>query len=341
MQGGLFHEDINKWITSLSNVATWSVTRTVRVVPLIDLFDADLRAQIVAATLTCEATPTTSHSHRPLDAGVFISPIRSGRQVETSQVTFNTSFPTPPRVLIGLYALDFDRKTMVRIKGNVPVVTPNRAMLEIITWDSTTQISSRLSWLAVSTLHEDIQCGTFETLEDRPADSPQTKYTRRIQFEHPYDAPPKVVVWLHHIAVDSADHHLRIKATTSNMARDGFDLHVETWDDSKLWSAGVSWLAHSASRTDIASGTYSTSDIRPPKDPQKTTSGHVSFDKGTSFRHAPTVFVALSALSMSKECNTRLSSLATRNVTNTGMDWSISTWDNSILYFADASFVAF
>lgn len=230
---------------------------------------------------------------------------------------------------------------MVRIKGNVPIVTTNRAMLEIITWDSTTQISSQLSWLAVSAAHDDIQCGTFETLEDRPVDSPQTKYTRRIQFEHAYDAPPKVVVWLHHIAVDSTEHQLRIKATTTNMARDGFDLHVETWDDSKLWSAGVSWLAHSASRTDIASGTYSTSDIRSDDDPHKTTSGHVSFEQGTSFRHAPTVFVALSALSMSKDRNTRLSPLATTNVTETGMDWSISTWDNSVLYFAAASFVAF
>lgn len=107
-----------------------------------------------------------------------------------------------------------------------------------------------------------------------------------------------------------------------------------------IWSGGAPWLAYSANRTNIRSGTFGTSDIRAWNQPcLGDNSAHVAFGEG-SFSKTPHVFAALKLLDIERGRNIRVK-LRTSNVSTSGMPWHLGSWGDTIQYSVGASYIAF
>lgn len=238
-------------------------------------------------------------------------------------------------VLVGLNELDVN---ILCLKAEVRSVGDDRAILNMNTWGNTEHFGSGCSWLSPPMDDLDIQYGTYSIPDDHSDSTLRNKTSRRITFGRPYAASPKVVVWLN--AADCGEGKpVRVDAYADTVTPDGFTIHVDTWKDSNLYSAGVTWLAHSAHRTDVRSGSFHTEQVRPTQDRCHTNRGRVSWGVPEMAR-PPRVFTALRMLDFKEGRNVRLI-MRTDEITTTGMCWNLDSRHDTVFYKGAAVFVAF
>ena len=313
---------------SLVNPETWAMTRILRVEPVVNLFDKETRKRILAAAPSAvEMQPATYGA----ETGVFWS----SSAFDTATIHFAVSLPS--RFLLAVNHLDFGNN--LRLTSEVTGLNDQYATFSRHAWGTTSHFGSGLSWLRYPVRDLDVQCGTFKTTDDHPWSDPKEVTTHTVLFSRKYEYPPRVVAWFHHIDTEQVK-DLRVRVRAEDITRDGFILYVETWGDSILYTAAVSWLAHSVTRTDIATGTYSTESVRPRDSVALETVGNTSFEPA-QFSAPPRVFMGLKSIHMAQEYNWRLDTLRATNVTRDGMTWHFDTWGDSVLYSAEAAFVAF
>ena len=67
-------------------------------------------------------------------------------------------------------------------------------------------------------------------------------FSQHIYFEEKYERPPKVLVFFNKL--DSAkDNNLRYSIYSSNIDTSGFDLNIQTWDDSCIYGFRIIWIS--------------------------------------------------------------------------------------------------
>lgn len=226
----------------------------------------------------------------------------------------------------------------LRLRAHVRSVADDRAIVNMETWNKTIHYASGCAWLSIPPYDPDIQCGTYRTTEHREGSRSQQQTSRRIAFERAYAAPPTVLVWLN--AVDCGeDRNVRVNVYADGIAREGFTMHLDAWDDSQLFSAGASWLAYSADRRDIRSGAFEINDVRPSYAPRLQNRGRVSWG-APRMAKPPRVFAALRMLDFGHGRNVRLH-LRTEEITQTGMTWRMDSWMDTVFYQAGGIFLAF
>jgi hypothetical protein len=266
--------------------------------------------------------------------------VRSWEQPAQSNemiIPFDVPSTSPPSILVGLNWLDVGNNANLRVKTDVEDVANDQMRLNIRSWADTVQYSAGCAWLRVPSDDPDLQFGHFRTDEGKEGSTePLLKASRKITFETRYDIPPAVVVWLNALDVGN-ETNCRVSVYATDVRRDGFALHVDTWADTKLYMAGATWMAYTSSRSDIASGTFNTNDIRSSDRPQPENSASVTFD--ASFEAPPRVFMALNNLDIDRSANARVR-LSTEDVGPTGMSWHIDSWSDTKLYGAGASYIA-
>lgn len=256
----------------------------------------------------------------------------------SKSVQFDAPFSAPPAVAVGLCLLDVSYSDDPRVTAYADEITNGGLKVHIDTWESTTKIySAACTWFAQPS-NSDIQIGQFSTLDDHPWNKPQQRTAHQITFARPYAAPPKVVLWMNRLNMVK-NKNWRFKAVASNITATGFTVNLETWADSVLYSAAVSWIAHPADKTGIASGTYHTNEVNSGNSADLKNGARVEFPAG-KFQRPPTVLVALNAVDLGTGKNLR-ANLSTDGVTETGMNWHIDAWSDSLLYSAGASYIAF
>ena len=113
-------------------------------------------------------------------------------------------------------------------------------------------------------------------------------------------------------------------------------VRMNSWDDTKVYSIMAGWLPVEPS-ADLQVGRWNTMDVRPWNQPQKLTTGAITFDQ--AFASAPTVVVMLHSLDMSKDANIRVRVFA-ENITKTGFTINAETSADSILYSAGITWIA-
>lgn len=99
-----------------------------------------------------------------------------------------------------------------------------------------------------------------------------------IKFEPPFfSVPPKVVVWLGGIEM-----HLlnawRVKTYATDVTETGFILHLDTWGDSKILTAGASWVAFPGDDKSICTGRLDTWSPQTWKSATLKKDGHAEYE---------------------------------------------------------------
>lgn len=130
----------------------------------------------------------------------------------------------------------------------------------------------------------------------------------------------------------------RVKAYTSGIQKDRFEVHLDTWEDTTLYSAACNWLEIPADDPDFQFGSYSTLEDHPWYQPQTHSWRKITFKR--QYSTPPTVVVWLTAFDMRRNKNWRLKTFAT-DVTKSGFTINIDTWEDSVLYSAVASWLAY
>ncbi|KAK4225163.1 hypothetical protein QBC38DRAFT_537972 [Podospora fimiseda] len=266
-----------------------------------------------------------------------LRPADQPRLLHTKRFTWTTSYSQAPKLALGLNWLDIGRSSNPRIMAFHQDTTTTKTDIHIDSYADTTVYSAGVSWFRHAANDPDFQSGSWSTTEDHPWDKPKTVTQKQITFPRAYASAPKVIVWLTHIDVNNGA-NFRVRATVSDITRTGFKLNLDTWADSTLHVATASWIAYPTGKAGVASGSFSTDDVRKWDQPRLLTSGKANFPSGT-FTKTPNVIVALNMIDSERWTNLRVKSSASA-VNKDGLTWHLDAWADTVLYRAGASYIA-
>ncbi|KAL8867951.1 MAG: hypothetical protein Q9174_005323 [Haloplaca sp. 1 TL-2023] len=271
------------------------------------------------------------------DAGQFntmeLRPADKPAAVNKGTKEFSQKYPAAPRVPIGLTSLDVGNDKNIRLTALAEDITAEKFSPSLNAWSDTVLYSASLTYLeAGGPTFDYLQTGTFNTTEVGKWEDHKAQNSKRINFAKPFEGqPPKIVLWL--TKVDMAkDKNWRIKSYTTDVDNKGFTVHIDSWDDTIMYQAALTWLAYPANQPNVASGTFSTDDK-----PQQDNTATANFEK--KFEDTPRLAMALSGFDYDHTKNLRLR-LSTSAVTETGVTWHLQSWADSVMYRASASYFA-
>lgn len=274
------------------------------------------------------------------DAGQFntmeIRPWDKPQLDNDKSLYYYKKYDSIPELPVGLTSLDISKDRNIRIRALTSGATKERFTASLQSWYDTTLYSASLTWLEKSSRFSYMQTGVYNTQETRPWNQPQLTQSHRINFATPFTTSPKVVTWLQALDMDNSK-NWRIKVYATDVDTHGFTIHADSWSDSILYSAGVTWLAYPADQPGVASGSFSTDDVRPWNQPRAENTGTAAFQ--SSLTGTPKVIMAFDTLDYDHNRNLRLR-LSTSSVTTTGITWHLQSWWDSVMYTAGASYFA-
>lgn len=231
----------------------------------------------------------------------------------------------------------------IRVRSWPQNITRENFICNAQTWLDTALYNASVDWAAIE--ERNWQCGIFRTDDIRdPYTNPEEAdsiFDHHIVFPTPFASPPMVLVCFNGFDM-TGNWNLRTYAT--NIDHTGFNLSIVKCDDgdpsTKLWSASITWLAIPGEdvlkRRNAWIGQFSTAGRRDIRE-SGTCHGHVDF--GFKFERPPKIFLGLNNFHLRNTANLRLFS-ETSNVTESGMDWNIWKWDDTILEGASVMFLA-
>ncbi|PIL35697.1 hypothetical protein GSI_02427 [Ganoderma sinense ZZ0214-1] len=184
---------------------------------------------------------------------------------------------------------------------------------------------------------EHFYVASFNTMEVRAWDKPAMNANKQILFPTTYGCPPQVAVGLNWLDV-SKDANIRVTAFADNISASSADVHINTWSDTTLYSAGCTLFPVPPGDLDFQVGQFSTQEDHPWQNPQLKTTRRFAFAR--EYASPPNVVVFLNQLDMAKGKNWRVTTTAT-DVTTTGFTLHIDTWADTVLYSATAAWIAY
>lgn len=277
----------------------------------------------------------------PIIGAFKTSDVRSSqktRQKVSKTISFANQYAKIPGLVVGLTAVDIFHDINIRVNAYPSEIRGDHFKINLDSWDDTKLHGAACAWLAIEADDVDFQYGSYHTSEDHSWPKAPLHNTRKITFKRKYTATPNVVVWLNVLDLGHVT-NWRINSFATDVTATGFTIHIDTWDDTKLYSAVASWVAYPTNRPEVACGRFSTLDTRSPGQPQLYNSGFAAFETGV-FEKPPRMFLALNSLDISCRQNMRLLVKA-ENVSATGMTWHLNAWSDTTLHSAGASFIAF
>ena len=276
-----------------------------------------------------------------LDAGQFstleIRPWNQPTLTTTKLKYLWKRYPTAPRLPLGLTLLDIDANKNIRINASATDITPESFTASLNAWADTTLYAASLTYIEAGPAFDYLQTGTFNTQEVGAWENHAPQNSKRISFATAFQGQaPKIVCWLTSIDMDK-NYGWRCRAYATDIDTAGFTVHIDTWANTIMYSAGMTWIAYPADQPNVASGSFSTNDIRSWTNPQPENSATLNFSRG--FNKVPKLAMALDGLDYDQSTNLRVR-LSTSAVTPTEMTWHLQSWADSKMYMASASYFA-
>ncbi|KAG8896886.1 hypothetical protein FRC00_005112 [Tulasnella sp. 408] len=165
-------------------------------------------------------------------------------KAQTSRrINFERPFVTKPKVVVFIKQFDCGSGTSTRLKVFPSDIDEKGFTMHIETWADTILYSATAGWVAYPEDKDYIFSGTANTMDVRPWQNPQAETSKAITFQGTqFCKTPSVFVALNWIDI-STESNLRVKARVTNVTGQGCTWHMDSWADTKLWSAGMSYIA--------------------------------------------------------------------------------------------------
>ncbi|KAI9457315.1 hypothetical protein BJY52DRAFT_1212579 [Lactarius psammicola] len=259
----------------------------------------------------------------------------TGTQSTEVTLGFSRPFVSRPRLPHGIRHLDMDSDHPIKVQSEIPFITKDWANCRFFTWGGA--ILHRGIGDVFALAPGDLEFLTGEHLR-YPWKDPNSPASVRIDFERPFVTPPKVVVFFNLISFNES-RNWRAITTASDIDAKGFTLNIETWSDTIFHRAQACWIAYPEDREHIFSTSVSTIDIRPTYNRQHQHNKEISF-KSVEFFKKPSVFMALNYLDIDCKTNLRLNAYVD-DISTTSLVWHIDSWDDTVIYAAGATIIAF
>jgi len=166
-------------------------------------------------------------------------------------------------------------------------------------------------------------------------------YEENVKFAHAFSSIPTVTPFL--AALDSANNsNLRLNVSVSDVTTQGFKLTLSSWADTTVYHAEAGWVAHAACHNKPSQVQVGRVKKQTPwdKNPLKE---KAPYEENVKFAHpfhcVPKVNVGVAAVDGAANANYRLNVTAS-DVTAHGFKLSMSSWADTTVYHAEASWVA-
>jgi hypothetical protein len=172
-----------------------------------------------------------------------LHPWNEAKPQNTQRVVFERSFKEPPKVVVWLQGFDMDKDKNWKIAVHASNISNEGFDIHIDTWGGdSTLYSGSASWIAYPADKKRIVSGVADTSMFQDLSSQGECKGGRVSFpKGTFDRKHRV-----YLAIKSfnfiSKHDMRLKALAENVSKDGFDWKVETWGDSVLNGAGVSYV---------------------------------------------------------------------------------------------------
>jgi hypothetical protein len=158
------------------------------------------------------------------------------------QVKFDKTYATTPKIVVWLKFLDVDKKANCRVKAHATDITKDGFKLNVETWGDTVLHKATASWIAHPSTRSNITSGNFNTMDVRAWDKPQHENEKSITFDKKFERPPRVLIAFNWFDC-SNQANFRMKTLTKDVTEKGMTAKIESWFDTVMYSAGVSYLA--------------------------------------------------------------------------------------------------
>lgn len=179
--------------------------------------------------------------------------------------------------------------------------------------------------------------GDFHTNQVRSGNDFRHENCKTIPFASAYTMVPGIVVGLAEVSA-ACNANVRAKAYTSNIQRDSFKIHIDSWMNTTLYAASCRWLQIEADDMDFQYGSYHTlEDHDWYKYPTQNTR-KIKFKR--PYSATPKVVLWLTVIDTGHGSSWRIRSYTT-DVTATGFTIHIDSLMDCRLYSAMASWVAY
>jgi len=179
--------------------------------------------------------------------------------------------------------------------------------------------------------------GQYNTAETRSPMAPAAETHQTIAFSKPFVAPPTLPLGFNALDIDRG-RNIRCRAYSSDITKNDFVVHVDSWADTILYSAGVSWLNIAPGDLDYQCGQFDTTEDHPSTAPQVLTSRRINFSR--PFVTPPKVLSFLHSLDMAKDRNWRVKTYVT-DIDAKGFTIHVDSWADTVLYSGGARWIAY
>lgn len=254
----------------------------------------------------------------------------------TKSVQFTPGYTQIPHVSVGLNMINIQKWYNPRVEVSADNLLKNGFSIHLNTWADSILLAAAASWISLPSNDGDIQSGELRTSDLRPWYRPEKRFANRVTFARPYREVPNIFVQLQGFDLDISC-GLRVKAYAVDVTKVGFNLCLDTWEDSTLYYGSLSWIAHAKGKAGICSGTADAL-VTSDRKAQAGQCGTVRFPEGL-FNSTPTVHLALAWLEVDNDENLRIECHAD-NVTASSFDWHIGSWLSSKFLGAGVAFMA-
>ncbi|KDN46685.1 hypothetical protein RSAG8_04065, partial [Rhizoctonia solani AG-8 WAC10335] len=105
--------------------------------------------------------------------------VKPTQEYTTVDVKFESEYASTPKVVCWLRAFDLDKDSDWRIDVTPTDITTKGCKLKFRVWGSTKAFWIEASWTAFPADRSDIECGSFDTQEQRPWEKPQHEHHKK------------------------------------------------------------------------------------------------------------------------------------------------------------------
>ncbi|KAG8907396.1 hypothetical protein FRB99_004421 [Tulasnella sp. 403] len=189
---------------------------------------------------------TLSPAHLEYDCGEFSTsedhPWTNPHVKTARRIDFSCHFITPPKVIVFFTQLDFKGQMSWRAKTYTSDIDVEGFTIHIDTWADTTLYSATAGWIAYPEDREHVFSGTASTNDIRPWNHPQLTQLKHVNFGNvEFWKYPSIFMAFNELDLNIRA-NLRLRCYADNISTQGFTWHIDSWADSVLYSAGISYL---------------------------------------------------------------------------------------------------